>query len=261
MTLSSIQGLLSDLDGTIYLGDRLIPGAREAVQTVRNRDIPVVFLTNKAIERRADYCKKLNDLGIPTTPSDIVTSATMTANFLAVNHPTQSVYVVGEKPLREELEARNVELATTPEEAGILLASMDRQFDYERLTKAMNALDDTTAFIATNPDRTCPTGDGEIPDCAAMVGAIEGASGRNVQQIIGKPSQTAIDAATATIGVDPEGCAIVGDRLETDIEMGNRAGMTTILVLSGVTDENTVNQSRIQPDYVIDSIAELGTLL
>lgn len=255
------EGALVDLDGTVYLGDRLISGAADAIESMREQGIDVLFVTNKAINRRTTYSEKLTSLGVPATVDDIISSGSMTAAYLAANHPTTPILVVGEEPLREELEHRDLRTTERPEEAGIVLASMDREFDYDILTDALHALDDSTRFIATNGDRTCPTEDGEIPDCAAMIGAIEGASGRAVQQVIGKPSQTVIDAAMARLDAPAERCLMVGDRLETDVAMGIDAGMTTVLVRTGVTDSTTLRQSSIEPDYVIDSIADISTVI
>jgi len=261
MSDGHFAGALLDLDGTVYLGDQLLPGADGAVTSLRDGGVSVLFLTNKAIERRETYCRKLTELGVPADEEDVITSGAMTAQYLATHHPSDPVFVVGEEPLERELEAAGLELTDTPEAAGVLLASMDRRFDYERLSAARRAVEAASTFIATNPDRTCPTETGEIPDCAAMVGAIEGASGRELERVIGKPSQTAIDASMDRLGLAPEQCLIVGDRLETDIEMGNRAGMTTVLVLTGVTDRRTVAASSIQPDHVIDSVADLGSVV
>lgn len=255
------EGAIVDLDGTVYRGERLLAGADAGVAALRERTGGVVFVTNKAIERREAYRAKLERLGVPVAPEEVVTSGWMTAEYLATHHPDEPVFVVGEAPLRRELEERGLDLARTPEETGVVLASMDREFDYARLSAASRAIAGATAFLATNPDRTCPTEDGEIPDCAAMVGAIEGATGRELGRVIGKPSQTAIDAATSRLGAAPERCLMIGDRLETDVTMGNRAGMTTVLVLTGVTDRETVEGSPIQPDHVIDGLSDVGRVL
>lgn len=255
------DGAVVDLDGTVYLGDRLIPGADCGVAAMRESGVSVLFVTNKAIARRADYRDKLEGLGISARTDDIMTSSAMTAAYLAEHHPGAAILVVGEEPLRQELTERDLRLTDDPDEATVLLASMDRQFDYGRLTDALHAMDDDTVFLATNPDRTCPTENGEIPDCGAMVGAIEGATGRDLHNVIGKPSPTAIDAASSALDIVPERCLVIGDRLETDIRMGNRAGMTTVLVLSGVTDRETLKRSSIQPDHVVDSIAHVEEVL
>lgn len=255
------DGAIVDLDGTVYLGDRLIPGADRAVESLRGNGIAVLFVTNKAVERRAAYREKLGELGVPTSEGEIMTSGGMTAAYLARHHADDPVLVVGEDPLRQELSERGLRLADDPDEATVLLASMDRGFDYERLTAALHAMDGDTTFLATNPDRTCPTANGEIPDCGAMVGAIEGATGRELDRVIGKPSVTAIDAAVAALDVEADRCLVIGDRLETDVRMGNRAGMTTVLVLSGVTDRETVDRSSIQPDHVVDSLADVEVVV
>lgn len=254
-------GAVVDLDGTVYLGDRLIPGADGGVAALRGSGIEVLFVTNKAVARRAEYREKLRGLGVPAETEEVMNSSAMTAAYLAEHHPGDPVFVVGEEPLRRELSERGLRLTEDPDEAAVLLASMDRRFDYERLTEALHAMDENTAFIATNPDRTCPTEHGEVPDCGAMVGAIEGATGRELHRVIGKPSQTAIDAASSALDVDPAECLVIGDRLETDVRMGNRAGMTTVLVLSGVTDRAALERSPIRPDHVIDSLADVEEVL
>jgi arabinose operon protein AraL len=256
-----VAGALIDLDGTMYLGDRLISGADEAVTTLREHGVGVLFLSNKPIARRSDYSEKLTRLGVPTTAEEVITSSSITATYLATNHATDPVFVVGEDPLRDELRDNGISLTTDPEEAAVLLASMDRRFDYETLTNALQAMDEETAFLATNPDRTCPTETGEIPDCGAVIGAIEGVTGRDLDRVLGKPAPTAVDAATARLGVAADRCLMVGDRLETDIRMGERAGMRTVLVLSGVSDRETLEQSSVQPDNVIESIQDIETVL
>ena len=254
-------GAIVDLDGTVYLGDRLVPGADSGIAALRQDGVDVVFVTNKAIERRGSYRRKLEGLGVPVAADEVMTSSGMAADYLARHHSTEPVFVVGERPLREELSASGVKLTEEPGEAAVLLVSMDRRFDYETLTDALHAMGEDTTFLATNPDRTCPTENGEIPDCGAIVGAIEGATGHEPPQVIGKPSRTAIDAAVAALDVDPSRCLVIGDRLETDIRMGERASMTTVLVLSGVTDRETLERSTIEPDYVIESLADVGEVL
>lgn len=257
MTEVAVDGVLFDLDGTVYIGNRLVPGAAGVVERLRADGVTVGFLSNKAIERRQAFAAKLATLGIPVDESAVVNSASISASYLATEHAEDSIFVVGEAPLSDELAERGLHVTTDPGEADVLLVSMDREFDYETLTDAMHAVDPETAFLATNPDRTCPVEGGEIPDCASMVGAIEGVSGETLDRVLGKPSATAVDAATDLLGVPLDRCLMVGDRIETDIEMGNRAGMTTVLVLSGVTDAATLAASDVEPNYVLDSVADL----
>ncbi|WP_135806555.1 HAD-IIA family hydrolase [Halorussus marinus] len=254
------DGAVIDLDGTVYRGGDLLAGADIGIEALRRRTA-VAFVSNKAIERRADYARKLTDLGVPTEPGEVLNSGAMTADLLAREYPDRAALVVGEAPLVADLEAAGVRVTETPADAGVVVASMDRSFDYETLTAAMNALDGDAAFVATNPDRTCPVADGEIPDAAGMIGAIEGVTGRELDAVAGKPSPTAMTAATNLLEADPGDCLLVGDRLETDIEMGERAGMTTVLVLTGVTDEADLREATVEPDYVLDSLASIETVL
>ena len=258
---TAVDGVLFDLDGTVYVGDDLVPGAADAVRRLRTASVAVAFLSNKAFERRGDVAAKLTDLGVPADESVVVNSASIAASYLTREHPGDDVFVVGEPPLSEELDAHGVATTDDPSEADVLLASMDREFDYETLSDAFEAVDGETPFLATNPDRTCPVAGGEIPDCASMVGAIEGASGETLDRVLGKPSPTAVAAASELLGVPLERCAMVGDRVETDVAMGNRAGMTTVLVQSGVTDDAALAASDVDPDYVVDSVADLDGVL
>lgn len=261
MVRAGIQGAIVDLDGTVYRGEHLLPGADDGVRALRSAGVSVLFLTNKPIERRETFSRKLNDLGVPAEADDVLTSAWLTATYLRRAAPESRSLVVGEQPLVDELRAADLVVTDDPDRADTVVASMDRSFDYETLTRAMRAVDGAARFIATNPDRTCPVSDGVIPDAAGMIGAIEGVTGRAVDHVVGKPSETTVEAAMTRLDTDPTACLLVGDRLETDIVMGNRAGMTTVLVLTGVTDRETVADSEVEPDYVVESLGEIRTVL
>jgi len=148
-------------------------------------------------------------------------------------------------------------LSEEPGEIQFVIASFDRTFNYHKLNIALQAMKRGAHFVATNPDRTCPVEGGEIPDCAAMIGAVEGATGKKVETIVGKPSEIMIQTVLDAMGLYPKDCLLVGDRLETDIAMGKKVGMATALVLTGVTNQETLRQSNIQPDYVWESVAEI----
>ncbi|WP_144902648.1 HAD-IIA family hydrolase [Halobellus captivus] len=253
------EAAILDLDGTVYLGEGLIDGADKSIETLRERLGTVLFLTNKAISRRQDYSEKLQRLGVETSVDDVINSGWVTAQYVRDHYPDAEAYVVGESPLVEEF--RDAGVTTTDAPGDLLVASMDRQFDYEKLDVAMRTLDGGAPFLATNPDRTCPTENGEIPDAAGMIGAIEGVTGRTVDEILGKPSPRMVETALDVVGVEPEACLMVGDRIETDIRMGERAGMTTVLVLSGVTDRETIEEVDVEPDYVLESIADIDDVL
>ena len=256
MTSAAYEAAIVDLDGTVYRGERLIPGADDGIRALREAIPAVVFLSNKAIERRDDYARKLTNLGIPTDPRDVINSGWVTARYVADRYGDRVAYVVGEEPLLDELHDAGVE--TTRDEPGeLLVVSMDRYFTYEKLELAMRTLANGTPFLATNPDRTCPTETGVIPDAAGMIGAVEGVTGRSVDRVLGKPSGDVVDLVLERVGARPADCVLVGDRLETDIQMGAQAGMTTVLVLSGVSRERDLDASSLQPDHVIDSLADI----
>lgn len=256
-----VNGAIIDLDGTVYRGDALLPDADEGVSILRDGGASVLFVSNKAIERRDRYRDKLNGLGVPCESADIITSATVTADYLARHHPASVSFVVGEEPLRDELRDAGQTVTGDPTGADVLVVSMDRTFDYETLADALTAMSEDTLFVATNPDRTCPVSDGEIPDAAGMIGAVEGVTGRSLDRMMGKPSETTMNAAKERLDVDANECLMVGDRLETDIVMGNRAGMTTVLVLTGVSDRESVDASSVSPDYVIDTLGDIGEVV
>ena len=260
MSTNAYEAAVLDLDGTVYLGDNLIPGVDAAIQRLRETVGPVRFLTNKAIARRQDYTDKLRRLGIDVELRHIVNSGWVTAQYVTDQYPNSTAFVVGESPLVEEFQDAGVE-TTTEAPGDLVVASMDREFDYADLDLALRTLDGDAPFLATNPDRTCPTESGAIPDAAGMIGAIEGVTGRAVDEVLGKPSPRMIETTLAEVGIDPAECLMIGDRIETDILMGDRVGMTTVLVLSGVTDREMIPAADTDPDYVLDSLAEIDEVL
>ena len=258
--MARIQGYLIDLDGTVYRGEQLIPGASQAISLLRARRRRFVFLSNKPLQSRMDYAAKLTSLGIPTEKSEVVNSSQVLALHLSREAPGAKVFAIGEPPLLAELKEAGLILTDKPEEIEYVIAAFDRTFDYRKLNIAFQALKRGARFYATNPDRTCPVENGEIPDAAAVIAALEATTGRKVEKIFGKPSRYMIETALEVLGLPPEKCAMVGDRLETDIRMAKENGLTAILVLTGVTRPEDVRSSPFQPDYIIPSLAELPAL-
>ena len=257
MNALQYSGYIFDLDGTIYLSERLIPGSREVIEKLRISSKKIVFLSNKPLQTRSDYAAKLTRLGIPTSADEVINSSRVMAKWLAKQAPGAVIYVIGEPSLIDELIQEGFRISEKAEEIQYVVASFDRTFDYRKLNIAHQAVKKGARFVATNPDRACPVEGGEIPDCAAMIGAVEGSTGKKVEAIVGKPSDIMIQVAVQTMGLSPEACLLVGDRLETDILMGKKAGMATALVLTGVTKREALKNSDIQPDYVWESIADL----
>jgi len=255
-----LEGYLLDLDGTVYRGDRAVPGAAGAIAALRARGRRIAFLTNKPLHSREAYAEKLAELDIPASAADIVTSAAVLAQHLASGTPEARVFAIGEPPLLAELERAGLVLSDDPREVDVVVAAFDRTFDYRKLDIGFQAIKRGARFVATNPDRSCPVDGGEIPDAAGVIAALEATTGRSVDEVVGKPSLLIVGAALERLGLPADRCAIVGDRLETDMAMGRAAGLTTILTLTGVTTREALAASRDGPAFVIDSLADLPAL-
>lgn len=257
-----MKGFIFDLDGTIYIDDEVISGAVEAIKILKERGDKVVFLTNKSIASRNDYVVKLNKLGIKVELSEVINSNYITTNYLkSVMDEKDSVYVIGEEPLFEELLEEKVKLADVPAEASYVVLGWDRKFTYDKLNNAFQAWRNGAKVLATNPDRTCPVQGGEIPDCGALIGAMEGATGESVTMITGKPSSMMSDyVLDQVLGMNAEDCFMIGDRLETDIRMANEAGIKSVLVMTGITNEEMLKTASHLPDYVLASVRDITRL-
>lgn len=258
------KGFIFDLDGTVYRSDKLIPGAEGVIRRLRENKRKVVFLSNKPIQTREDYASKLTRLGVPTQPDEVINSTFVMTHYLKKNAPQARLFVVGETPFVEELRRAGFKITDDPKQVEYVVVAFDRTFDYGKLNIAFQAIRLGAHFVATNPDRTCPVEEGEIPDCAGMIAAIEAVTGKKVEIVVGKPSPIMIQAALEVTGLMPGDCILIGDRLETDIKMGKESGMATGIVLTGVTDEKTlegIKHTSLQPDFVFQSIADVQNLL
>jgi HAD superfamily hydrolase (TIGR01457 family) len=255
------KGFIFDLDGTIYRSDQLILGADAVIRLLRENKRKVVFLSNKPLQTREGYAAKLTRLGIPTQPDEVINSTFVMANYLKKIAPQARLFVVGETPFVEELKRAGFSITDDPKEIEYVVVAFDRTFDYQKLNIAYQSIKLGAHFVATNPDRTCPVEGGEIPDCAGMIAAIEAVTEKKVEVIVGKPSPIMIQTVLDVMGLRPEDCILIGDRLETDIKMGRESGIATGIVLTGVTDEKTLKGSSIHPDFIFQSIADVENLL
>lgn len=253
------KGFIFDLDGTVYLDNHLIDGADEVIQRLTDRGDKVTFLTNKSTETICSYVKKLNRLGIEVSEKNVINSNYLVALYLKKNvRHDERVMVIGEKPLTDELSYMGIRLTKKSQEASYVVLGWDRYFTYDKLNDAFQAWRHGAKIIATNPDRTCPVEGGQVPDCGAIIGAVEGATGENIDIVLGKPSLLAAEyIVKEVIRLPPEQCYMIGDRLETDIQMGIDYGMQTVLVLTGITNMNLVESSSIKPDIILDSIQKV----
>src|SRR5262245_5556884 len=252
------RGWLLDLDGTVYLGDALIPGADAVIAALRRDGRRVAFLSNKPLQTRQDYARKLTALGIPVEAEMVINSSLVLARHLAGLDPGAPVFVIGEPPLIDELAAHGLTVRGDHRVRWVVIA-FDRTFDYAKLNTALQAVRGGARLIATNPDRTCPTDEGEVPDCAGMIAAVEAVTGHTVEIVVGKPSPIILEIALRALGVTAADCVIVGDRIETDIVMGKQYGLATALVLSGITRPDDPRIAELAPDAVLASIRELVT--
>jgi arabinose operon protein AraL len=250
------RGWLFDLDGTVYIGEALVPGAAETLAALRGDGRRIAFLSNKPLQTRADYAAKLRRLGVPADADDVINSSLVLARHLTTLDAGAPVFLIGEPPLASELSAHGFEVRTDHRVRWVVIA-FDRTFDYAKLNTALQAVRHGARLIATNPDRTCPVEGGEIPDCAGMMAAVEAVTGKSVEVVVGKPSPIILAVALERLGVPGRDAVIVGDRIETDIVMGKRLGLATVLVLSGVTRADDPRIAELAPDLVLPSIRDL----
>lgn len=248
---------LFDLDGTIYLGDELLPNARRTITALREHGKRIVFLSNNPTRTRAEYAQKLTKLGLPTSAGDIITSSLVMVDFLKRRLPNARLFVVGEQALYNDLRDADFHFAGSVGEIDAVIASFDRTFTYAKLQIAFDAIRNGARFFATNGDRFCPVPGGGQPDAAAIIAAIEACTNTRCEAIVGKPSPHMMDAALSLLRTSPAHCLITGDRLETDVQMGLNAGMATALTLTGATRRSEVETSSIKPDFIINDLADL----
>lgn len=268
MQQRDIDGLIFDLDGTIYLGERLLPGVGTAIPALRAAGKKLLFVSNNPTAPRPAYAEKLTRLGLPTPPDEVITSAYVLGRHLALHAPEQRLYVIGEASLKDELRAHGLWVVEDNPDAdprqvidpaGIdaVVVAFDRSLDYRKLNTAYQALLAGAHFYATNADNACPVPGGTIPDAGGIIAYLEHITGRRLELLAGKPSRLILEAALERLGLPPERCMMVGDRLETDIRMGQQAGMATALALTGATTCTQAEAAGNPPDFLLESLAEL----
>jgi 4-nitrophenyl phosphatase len=249
------RGLLVDLDGVVYHGDRVIPAAPGFFRFLRARGIPFLLTTNNSTLGPGQYVEKLARMEIDVAEAEVLASADATASYLRDQAPHGArVYVIGEGGLKSAIEAAGFVLAESDVEA--VVVGLDRELTYQKLTTAVRLVRAGAAFIGPNPDTTLPTDDGIIPGAGSFQAAITAASGVR-PLIIGKPEPTMLLIGCQRLGTSPADTAIVGDRLDTDIVGGHRGGLRTFLVLTGVSTLADVERSDPTPERVFRDLPEL----
>ena len=248
---------LLDMDGTLYLGDRLFRDTIPFLEAIRARGAEYLFLTNNSSRGTADYVKKLEKLGIPCRADDFFTSTHAAIIYLRNHHPGQLVYALGTRSFITQLREAGIRV-TDRLEPGIdcLLMGYDTELTYQKLVDACALISQGLPYLATNPDWVCPTAAGYLPDCGAMAQMLEHATGR-LPHVLGKPQPDIALLAMEKKGCLPDETVLVGDRLYTDIACARAAGAMGILVLSGETKAEAVPGSEVQPDFVCRDVGSL----
>ncbi len=255
--MKTYDAYIFDLDGTVYLGDALLPTAGETITRLRQMGKRTVFLSNNPTRTREEYAAKLTRLGLPTPPEDVINSSYVMVDFLRRRHPKARLFPIGEASLENELRRAGFVLTDNANEIDVVIASFDRTLVYHKLQVGFDALRRGAHFYATNADKYCPVPGGGEPDAAAIIAALEATTDRKVEAVVGKPSRYMAEAILGLVGVPPERCMMTGDRLETDVLMGLNAGMAGTLTLTGATTRAMAAQSDIQPTYIIETLEEL----
>jgi len=255
LDLAAIKGLLIDMDGVLYRGRAPVAGADRFVAFLRRQGIPFLLLTNNSSLTPEQYVAKLRGMGIEVHAGELLTSAQATGWYLAQREPEGArVYMIGREGLRQALVGQGFTLVE--EGADYVAVGWDWELTFAQLKRATLLIRAGARFIATNPDRTFPSEEGLIPGNGAILAALEAAT--DVQPlVIGKPEPTIFRLALAQLDLDPQGVAVLGDRLETDVLGGQRMGLGTLFVLSGVTGREMLVQSPTQPDLVFEDVAHL----
>jgi 4-nitrophenyl phosphatase len=254
--LIRLRSLIVDMDGVLYRGSAPLPGAGEFLDFLRQMGVPFLLLTNNSTLTDTQYAAKLAHMGIKVEEERILTSAEATATHLAgIAPPGTKVYAIGEDGVHRELEKRGFVLSDDADVAYVVVG-FDRHITYRKLAVATLAIRAGAAFIGTNPDKTFPSELGQLPGAGAILAAIEAATD-TTPLIIGKPEPAILELALQELAAEAETTAMVGDRLDTDILGGHQVGLTTILLLSGVTDTQQLVGSSIVPDLVYEDIAAL----
>jgi 4-nitrophenyl phosphatase len=243
-----------DLDGVVYLGKNIIPGAYEAINHLRDAGRRVIFLTNNSTRSRESVASRLESLGIGCNGSDVITSAYAASVYIKEQYGPSTVYCIGEPGLLEELEQEGHTIAE--QDVDKVLVGLDKEFNYHKLKLGLDNLRAGAGFIATNTDALLPTESGFLPGAGSMVAALKAASGKD-PIVIGKPNKPIMDVLLKEYGLKREECVMIGDRLETDILAGINAGMRTVLVLTGASGIKDIELSGIQPDTILDSLVDL----
>lgn len=255
--LAACRAFLLDMDGTLYLDERLLPGARELIALLDERRIPYLFVTNNSSRRGEDYRQRLARLGIHVPGERILTSGDATIDYLLNHTPHRSAYVVGTPGLEADFASAGFRL--DPIDPDCVVVGYDTTVTYEKLEIACRHLFSGKPYVATHPDKTCITQRGLIPDIAAIIAACQAVTGRAPDRILGKPSPEMVEVALRRLGSTEATTAIVGDQLDTDMTMAEGTELIAVLVMSGETTPAKLAEWPVdrRPSIVASHIGEV----
>lgn len=244
-----------DLDGTFYLGEKLMKGSLEFINQLKKTGREYLFFTNNASKSPEFYIKKLAGMGCFIENKNIATAGDVTIKYLNEHHKGKAVYLLGTGILKESFRKSGIKLVS--KKPDIVVVSFDLTLTYEKISKACRFIREGALFYATHLDLNCPTEDGFIPDCGAICAMVVASTGKS-PRYFGKPFRETLDMVSVMTGYDKSEMVVVGDRLYTDIAMGRNNGVTSILVLSGETKQRDLENSEIKPDFVFNTIGEIA---
>jgi len=256
--LRNIKCFLLDLDGTFYLGEKLLPGASELLNLLVERNLDYLFLTNNSSKHAGQYVEKLGRFNVHVGREHILTSGEATTIYLQREMPNANVFIMGTRALEKEFE--NSGFGLVEDEPDVVVLGFDTTLTYKKIWKICDFIRDGYPYIATHPDINCPTETGFMPDIGSFIALIASSTGRKPDVVIGKPNDHMIEAVLKRTGHKKEEIAMIGDRLYTDIAMG-RTGIKTVLVLSGETKKSDLALSEIKPDIVVEDLRGIVRLL
>jgi HAD superfamily hydrolase (TIGR01450 family) len=254
--INKYDAFIFDLDGTIYRGSSIIKNAGQTINYLKNQGKKIIFISNKTTGTITEYYNFLKQGGLDICPDDIVNSTVVLKKFLVEKFPGSVFYAIGEEVFINEIKEAGLKYSENPADIEVLLVTLDRTLNYQKLEIAARALEKGARFFAANIDDTCPVDDGEVLDAGATISALEKRTHKKLENHFGKPSVFMFDEITRRLAVESSKVLLVGDRLETDIAMGNKFGIDTALVATGIKNYPNGNQN-IKPTFYIDSIFDL----
>jgi arabinose operon protein AraL len=254
--INKYNTFIFDLDGTVYRGDNIIPNADKTINQLKALGKKILFISNKTTGTVKDYYLFLKNFGLNIDEIDIINSTIVIKNYLIKNYPTKKFYAIGEKVFVDELISAGLHHSKNPDEIEILIVTLDRTLNYDKLEIAAKALEKGARFFAANIDDTCPVDGGEVLDAGSTISALEKRTHKKLELHFGKPSDFMMQEIKSKLNGNLSKAILLGDRLETDILMGNKLGIDTALVATGVKLHLNGN-SDIEPSYRLESIFDL----